>query len=134
RCGPVKSDLFKSILAKFSALAMMLQSPRKTARDSGSADTKELKDIKAAVHAVSCWVSVSQVYACMSALASGGGAGTPHAQAREAGPSTIKVYDVERQVLTFTGQAESEEHYAFHSVYKKTSEGLVVYVTKEHKN
>ncbi|CAN0520002.1 unnamed protein product, partial [Ectocarpus sp. 12 AP-2014] len=26
RCGPVKSDLFKSILAKFSALAMMLQS------------------------------------------------------------------------------------------------------------
>ncbi|CAN0129726.1 unnamed protein product, partial [Ectocarpus sp. 4 AP-2014] len=88
----------------------------------------------AAVHAVSCWVSVSQVYACMSALASGGGAGTPNAQAREAGPSTIKVFDVERQVLTFTGAAESEEHYAFHSVYKKTSEGLVVYVTKEHKN
>ncbi|CAN0097586.1 unnamed protein product, partial [Ectocarpus sp. 12 AP-2014] len=131
---PVKSDLFKSILAKFSALAMMLQSPRKSTRDSGSADAKELKDIKAAVHAVSCWVSVSQVYACMSALASGGGADTPNAQTREAGPSTIKVYDVERQVLTFTGAAESEEHYAFHSVYKKTSEGLVVYVTKEHKN
>lgn len=41
---------------------------------------------------------------------------------------------VERQVLTFTGAAESEEHYAFHSLYKKTAKGLSIYVTKEHKN
>lgn len=41
---------------------------------------------------------------------------------------------VEKQVLTFTGAAESEDHYAFHSLYKKTEKGLAIYVTKEHKN
>lgn len=47
---------------------------------------------------------------------------------------SIEVFVVERQVLTFTGEAESEEHYAFHSLYKETAKGLAIYVTKEHKN
>lgn len=45
RCGPVKSDLFKAILAKFSALAIMLQSSRKGSKES-SPETKDYKDIK----------------------------------------------------------------------------------------
>lgn len=41
---------------------------------------------------------------------------------------------VEKQVLTFTGASESEEHYAFHSLYRETAAGLTIYVTKEHQN
>lgn len=49
-------------------------------------------------------------------------------------PLPIQVFVVERQVLTFTGAAESEEHYAFHSIYRKTDKGLSIYLTKEHRN
>lgn len=50
------------------------------------------------------------------------------------GSNSIRVYVVEKQVMTFTGAAESEEHYAFHAAYKETNKGLDVYITKEHKN
>lgn len=51
RCGPVKSDIFKEILARFSALAYMLHSTRKAGKekdkDGGSnADSKDFKDLK----------------------------------------------------------------------------------------
>lgn len=48
RCGPVKSDLFKEILAKFSALAVMLQSSRKAHKDkeSGEGKDREIKEAK----------------------------------------------------------------------------------------
>jgi len=57
RCGPVKSDLFKSIMAKFSALAILLQSSRKSTADKdrdGPADTKEAEDIKVCSCLFSC--------------------------------------------------------------------------------
>lgn len=41
---------------------------------------------------------------------------------------------VEKGVMTFTGEAESEEHFAFHALYKETTKGFSVYVTKEHPN
>lgn len=46
----------------------------------------------------------------------------------------IEVYSIEKQVLTFTGGSEAEEHFAFHSLYTETPRGLSIYVTKEHQN
>lgn len=49
-------------------------------------------------------------------------------------PTSIEVFVVEKGVMTFTGVAETEEHYGFHALYKETNQGLTVYVTKEHPN